>query len=64
MPSGEDSTSDNHYCLHIANNSGTVLPSTGGIGTDWFILGGCGLISIALTYALLIHSRREGGDLG
>lgn len=64
MPSGEDSTSDNHYCLHIANNSGTVLPSTGGIGTDWFILGGCGLISIALTYALLMHSKREGGDLG
>lgn len=64
MPSGEAATSNIHYCLHIANNSGTVLPSTGGIGTDWFILGGCGLISIALIYALLIHSRREGGDLG
>lgn len=64
MPSGEAATSKNHYCLHIANNSGTVLPSTGGIGTDWFILGGCGLISIALIYALLMHSNREGGDLG
>lgn len=64
MPSSEAATSNNHYCLHIANNSGTVLPSTGGIGTDWFILGGCGLISIALIYALLMHSNREGGDLG
>ena len=52
------------YTFINTKYSRTVLPKTGGIGTDWFILGGCGLISIALIYALLIHSRREGGDLG
>lgn len=53
-----------YYQVDVGNYSGTKLPDTGGIGTDWFILGGCGLISIALIYALLMHSRREGGDLG
>lgn len=52
------------YTFINTKYSRTVLPSTGGIGTDWFILGGCGLISIALIYALLMDSNREGGDLG
>jgi len=60
----KDSSGNRTAELDIPNSTGTVLPSTGGIGTDWFILGGCGLISIALIYALLMHSRREGGDLG
>jgi LPXTG-motif cell wall-anchored protein len=60
----KDSSGNRTAELDIPNSTGTVLPSTGGIGTDWFILGGCGLISIALIYALLMHSNREGGDLG
>ena len=43
--------------ITIANNKGSSLPSTGGIGTTIFTIGGCLIMIIAA--ALFFASRRK-----
>ena len=47
------------YQLKISNTNGSVLPSTGGIGTHWFYIGGGVLVLGAVI--LLIARRRVRG---
>ena len=57
----EMTISDNYleYSFSIINEPGTLLPSTGGIGTTGFTLGGAALIFAALTLAFISRRRRD-----
>ena len=48
--------SENNAGIHIVNNTGTTLPSTGGMGTTLFYVIGGGLMVAAVV--LLVTKKR------
>lgn len=58
--SSDDYTADGDGWLEIKNNQGSTLPSTGGIGTTLFYLGGGAMVAVAGVF--LITKKRMGKD--
>ena len=56
---GEETSNEIVYSFKVLNEPGTLLPSTGGIGTTGFTLGGAALIFAALTLAFISRRRRD-----
>lgn len=47
--------------VHVVNKTGSLLPSTGGMGTTLFYIGGGALVVLAIVL-LVIKKRRTGGE--
>src|SRR5699024_7295196 len=47
--------------VHVVNKTGSLLPSTGGMGTTLFYIGGGALVVLAIVL-LVIEKRRTGGE--
>lgn len=53
-----DADSDLVYEIDVPNTSGYELPKTGGIGTQWYTLGGLLVLAMALAYKVFAGRRR------
>lgn len=50
------------HVIKIPNNPGTVLPSTGGVGTAYYVVAGIGLMGAAALALLAARTRRKGHE--